>query len=99
MDAYWKNVEKVLAGKPKRPAIKRDGTPQSESNQKFRFVHLVLAVAVKKGWAITHFPIENVEKDQHSKVEKQRTTELDCNMNNQGSWAVEDFQKEAKKIT
>jgi hypothetical protein len=42
MDAYWKNVEKVLAGKPKRPAIKRDGNPQSAGNLKLRFVHLIL---------------------------------------------------------
>jgi hypothetical protein len=85
MDAYWKNVEKVLAGKPKRPAIKRDGTPQSSGNLKFRYVHLVLAVAVNKGWKIEHYPIENVEKSMHTARESELIRKLECNMNSRGA--------------
>lgn len=99
MDAYWKNVEKVLAGKPKRPAVKRDGNPQSDSNQKFRYVHLVLAVAVMKGWKIQHYPLENVEKDQHTNRESALKRELDCNMNDQRAWWVKDFKLLAENIT
>ena len=98
MDAYWKNVDKVLAGKPKRPAIKRDGNPQSDGNQKFRFVHLVLAVAVKKGWKIEHFPLENVKKELHKIRESELIRELDCNMNAQGAWWVKDFKSLAAEI-
>lgn len=98
MDAYWKNVDKVLAGKPKRPAVKRDGTPQSDGNQKFRYVHLVLAVAVKKGWKIEHYPIENVEKENHSSRESELIRELDCNMNAKGAWWVKEFKILAAKI-
>ena len=42
----------LLAGKPKRPAIKRDGKPQSEGSIKYRYVHLVLAVTTQRGWSI-----------------------------------------------
>ena len=98
MDAYWKNVEKVLSGEPKRPAIKRDGTPQSDGNQKFRYVHLVLAVAVKKGWKIEHYPIENVEKSLHTARESELIQELDCNMNSKGAWWVKDFSSLARKV-
>ena len=53
MNAYAKNVERVLKGQPKRPAITRDGRPQAEGNVKFRFVHLVLATAVLRGWKVS----------------------------------------------
>ncbi len=98
MDAYWKNVDKVLEGKPKRPAIKRDGTPQSDGNQKFRYVHLVLATAVKRGWKIEHYPIENVEKPQHTMRESELIQELKCNMNSGPAWWVKDFASLARKL-
>jgi hypothetical protein len=98
MDAYWKNVDKVLAGKPKRPAIKRDGTPQSDGNQKFRYVHLVLAVAIKNGWKIEHFPLENVEKIMHTIRESELIQEHNCDMNSQGSWWVDDFNSHAQSV-
>lgn len=98
MDAYWKNVKKVLGGKPKRPAVKRDGSPQSEGNQKFRFVHLILAVAVKNGWKIQLYPLENVEKSLHSKRESELKRELNCNMNDQRTWWVKDFRSLEKTI-
>jgi len=98
MEAYWKNVEKVLAGKPKRPAIKRDGTPQSEGNQRFRRVHLILAVAAKRGWEIEHYPLRNVDKAEQSRLETKLKIELDCNMNDRATWWVAEFSQLAKKI-
>ena len=92
MDAYARNVTRVLAGQPKRPAVKRNGEPQSSGNIKFRYVHLVLATAVKKGWKIEHYPIENCEKSVHSVLESQRKREQNCNMNDGDSWFVEDFE-------
>ena len=92
MDAYGKNVTKVLNGEPKRPAVKRNGEPQSEGNIKFRYVHLVLATAVINGWEIEHFPIENCEKDEHIIIEKLRKKERNCNMNDGPGWFVEDFE-------
>jgi len=52
MDAHARNVTRVLAGQTKRPPLKRNGEPQKEGNLKYRYVHLVLAEAVRKGWEI-----------------------------------------------
>lgn len=91
MDAYWKNVEKVLSGNPKRPAFKRDGSPQSTGNIRFRYVHLILAAAVRRGWQIEHYPLENCAKEQLGTLEAKRISELKCNMNGGQSWHVEEF--------
>lgn len=56
MNAYWRNVERVLAGKTKRPAVTRAGRQQREGNRKYRYVHLVLATAVRNGWPVEHYP-------------------------------------------
>ena len=99
MDAYARNVERVLAGKPKRPAVKRDGTPQSEGNIKFRFVHLVLAAAVKNGWRIDHYPLQNCSKAEHTAVERQLQQQMDCNMNHGPTWFVEDFERLSEELS
>jgi hypothetical protein len=93
MDAYLRNVERVLAGETKRPAVTRDGRPQSMSNQKYRFVHLVLATAVQRGWSITQTALENCEKAEHSTLEKRRIAEYRCDMNAGSSWFIADFAR------
>ena len=98
MDAYARNVSRVLSGEPKRPAVKQNGEPQSEGNIKFRYVHLVLATAVINGWKIEHYPIENCEKSVHSDLERQRIREMNCNMNDGESWFVEDFKRLSQDI-
>lgn len=98
MDSYARNVDRVLAGKTKRPPVTRDGRVQSEGNRKYRYVHLVLAVAVKRGWRIELYPIENCAKDHHSALEGQRARELQCDMNGGPSWFVEDFERLAETI-
>jgi len=98
MDAYARNVSRILSGKPKRPAIKRNGEPQSEGNIKFRYVHLVLAIAATRGWEIEHYPLENCEKKEHTMIEKLRIQERNCNMNDGDSWFVEDFERLASEL-
>ena len=98
MGAYEKNVERVLAGRTKRRPIMRDGRPQGESNRKFRYVHLILAVAVKRGWKIEHYPICNVTKEKQNELETQKKKELDCNMNGQQTWFIEEFNVLSKKV-
>lgn len=98
MGAYARNVSRVLAGKTKRPALTRDGRVQSEGNRKYRYVHLVLAAAVKNGWVIEHYPLENCDKALHSEVEKQRKLELKCDMNDGPSWYVEEFERRAGEL-
>lgn len=98
MDAYARNVTRVLEGKPKRPAIKRDGKPQPEGNIRFRFVHLVLATAVKEGWRIEHYPLQNCSKAEQSHVERQLQVQMDCNMNDGPSWFVEDFERLSREL-
>jgi hypothetical protein len=98
MEAYARNVARVLAGKTKRPAVKRDGQPQKEGNVKFRYVHLVLAEAVRQGWPIEHYPLENCSKADHTGLEQLRRRELECNMNDHLTWFVEDFERLAKTL-
>ncbi len=98
MDAYNRNVVRALAGEPKRPARKRNGEAQNEGNIKFRYVHLVLAVAAKNGWKIEHYPLENCEKNEHKDLEKLRIQELECTMNYGESWFVGDFEELAITI-
>ena len=66
MGAYARTVQRVLAGKTKRPAVTRGGREQSVGNRKYRFVHLVLAAAVKNGWTIEFYPLENCDKTSHT---------------------------------
>ena len=98
MDAYSRNVDRVLAGKTKRPAVTRDGRTQSEGNRKYRYVHLVLATAVKHGWPIEHYPLENCERYDHSAIERQRKMELRCDMNDGPSWFVEEFDRLSQEL-
>jgi hypothetical protein len=98
MDAYARNVGRVLAGEPKRPAFKRDGTRQSEGNVKFRYVHLVLAAAIQRGWEIEFVALENCGAHEHTTIERLRKRELDCNMNDGPTWFVEDFATLAEKL-
>lgn len=91
MDAYRRNVTRIFAGKTKRPAVKKDGQPQSDGNIKYRQVHLYLAVALSEGWGITHQPLENCSKQNFSELERQRRDELDCQLNGGESWHVQEF--------
>jgi len=98
MKAYDRNVSRIFEGKSKRPTIKKNGEPQKKSNIQFRYVHLVLAVAVKEGWDIKHYPIENCEGVEHKQIEDIRVKEYKCNMNDGKSWFVKDFEQLAKDI-
>lgn len=46
-----------------------------------------------------HYPLENCDKNEHVNIEKRRIVELDCNMNDGGSWFVEHFEELSKTIT
>ena len=98
MDAYARNVSRVLSGEPKRPYVKKNGELQSEGNIKFRYVHLILATAVKNGWRIEHYPLENCEKSEHTLIEQRRKKKMNCNMNDGDSWFVEDFEQLSKQV-
>lgn len=54
LNEYPRNVEKILAGKTRRPILKKDGLPQSRGNLRYRHVHSVLAIAENNGWLIEH---------------------------------------------
>lgn len=89
--AYHRNIKRVLAGQTKRPAIKRNGEPQSEGNIRYRQIHLVLAVASQEGWPIEHIAIENVEREDLRAREQELITEFSCNLNSGKTWAIEEF--------
>ena len=98
MDAYTRNIQRVLARQPKRPAVTRDGRPQAEGNIKYRYVHLVLATAALRGWKVEHYPLENCEKHEHTGIEAIRKRELNCNMNEGVSWFIEDFERLSQSL-
>lgn len=91
LDAYARNVSRVLEGRTKRPETKKNGEPQHVGNLRYRYVHLVLAVAVRNGWQVTHIPLENCSKEQHTAVERARKLENACNLNDGPSWSIEEF--------
>jgi hypothetical protein len=98
MNAYVRNVNRVLAGETKRPAVTRDGRPQRQHNKKFRYVHLVLATAVQRGWLISLTALENCGQTEPSELEKLRIGERRCNMNDGPSWCIEDFARLAAQL-
>ena len=98
MEAYARNISRVFAGQPKRPPLKRNGEPQKQGNLKYRYVHLVLAEAARRGWEIEHYPIENCSLADHTRLERLRRQQLRCNMNDGPSWHVQDFERLAKEL-
>jgi len=93
MNAYGRNVAQVFAGQTERPAVKRNGEQQSEGNIRYRWIHLVLAVAVRHGWAISHQPIENCFREELAVTERRRIVEIGCALNDGPSWRIEDFEE------
>ena len=96
--AYSRNVSRILDGQPSRPLIKENGERQSDGNISYRYVHLVLATAVKNGWCIECRPFLNCTKSDLSQMEQDYIKKHDCNMNEGEKWFVEDFEKKSKAI-
>ncbi len=98
LNEYKSNVAKILEGKSRRPVLKRDGSLQSQGNLKYRYVHLVLANAQKRGWDIEHYPIENVAKQDLNSRELTLINELECNMNDGSTWFIEQFSELSEQL-
>lgn len=98
LDAYARNVSRVLQGRTKRPETKKNGEPQRPGNLRYRYVHLALAVAVRNGWPVIHVPLENCSKDQHTTVERARMLENACNLNDGPSWSIEEFERLSRAL-
>ncbi|MBQ4838492.1 hypothetical protein [Pseudoalteromonas luteoviolacea] len=97
LNEYRRNVAKILDGKARRPKTKRNGEPQSPSNLRYRYVHLVLALAHKQNWEIKHYPIENVEKDNLNDREQQVIKELNTTckhfgLNEKQTWEIDELE-------
>lgn len=95
---YGKNVCKILCGCPRRSLVKRDGTPQSDGNVKFRYVHLVLAKAVEEGWRIECEVVANCAASELDEKERFYVSEYGCNMNGGAQWFVEEFGERARGV-
>ncbi len=98
LNEYKSNVTKILAGKSRRPVLKKDGSPQTRGNLKFRYVHLVLANAQQRGWDIEHYPIENVAKQDLNLRESTLIKQLECNMNNGSTWSIDEFSERSELL-
>jgi hypothetical protein len=98
LNEYAINVSKILDGKPRRDPVKGNGEPQSDSNMKFRYVHLVLAVALRERWKIEHFPLENCEEGELKDTEKRYIEKLKCNMNSRPRWYIHEFEQRAQEL-
>jgi hypothetical protein len=61
--AYSRNVKRIFKGLPRRI------TPGQEP---YRYVHLILAIAVKMDWPIKFYALENVEPEKLNQIERQR---------------------------
>ena len=61
-------------------------------------MHLVVPAAIKNGWTIEHYALENCDPALHTAIENQRKLELKCDLNDGASWLVEDFAKLAETL-
>lgn len=77
---YHDNVDKIFKGE-----IKRKGS------EKYRWVHLFLAVAVEEGWHINHTAIENVPRQDLNARKRELINNLKCNLNGKRQWAIEEY--------
>lgn len=98
MTVYFRMVEQIRKGMPKCTLKTRDGRDNSKGNIQYRYVHLVLAVAVERGWEIEHYPLENCDTESHSVLERQRISEFKCDMNDGPSWYVEEYKRLAASV-
>ncbi|MBY6164188.1 hypothetical protein KUV73_25210 [Mameliella alba] len=97
---YQANIKRIFEGKQKRgdgPYTKA-GNPQKRSNIEYRYVHLLLAVAVQEDWPITHTAIENVPRDDLKRREDQLIHELNADLNDKPMWPVERFADLKAKV-
>lgn len=53
LNAYGTNVSRVLAGKTKR-RMPPPGKPVRQGNLRYRYIHLVMAIAEREGWEVEH---------------------------------------------
>jgi len=90
---YQANIEKILVRKPRRESHTKDGRPQTKNNMTFRRIHLLLAIALEEGWKITQTAIENVPREKLKARENELTRELNCDLNGQSKWAIEDYEQ------
>ncbi len=98
LSAYQRNVARILKRETKRPRYKKNDEPQSKGNIEYRRVHLLLAVAVERGWHIDHYPLCNASKTELSTAEQQKTEEMKCNLNGKQAWAIEDYDRLSAEI-
>ena len=54
----------------------------------YRAVHFALYTALKNGWEIKCFPLENCTDEDVDQLEKCRIAELHCNLNGARTWRV-----------
>ena len=73
---YRCNMRKIAAGK------------ERGKKQGYRAVHLALFTALRENWHVTFIALENCSKEKLNEIEKLRTSELRCNLNNGKSWRV-----------
>lgn len=73
---YRRNMLKIAAGK------------ERGAKQGYRAVHFALFTALRRNWDVTFIALENCSNEQANEIEKLRTIELRCNLNNGRSWRV-----------
>lgn len=95
---YNKNVNQALRGEPKRPLIKQNGEPQSDSNVKYRYVHLALTKAAKEGWRVEGRVITNCPDEEHEEQEQFYIRKYNCNLNYGKGWFIGEFEERAAEI-
>ena len=77
---YRRNMLKIAAGK------------ERGAKQGYRAVHHALFTALRQNWPITFIALENCNKERLNEIERLRTRELGCNLNNGKSWRVAELE-------
>jgi hypothetical protein len=77
---YRLNMLKICKGK------------ERGKKQGYRAVHFALYTALREGWHFSFIPLENCSKEKLNELERLRTLELRCNLNNARTWRVADME-------
>lgn len=56
--------------------------------QGYRAIHFALFTALREGWNFSFIPLENCSNEKLNELERLRTLELRCNLNNAKTWRV-----------
>lgn len=80
LQEYCRNMRRIRAG------VERG------AKQGYRAVHLALFTALREGWQVEAIALENCDTEELNELERLRTLERRCNLNNAKTWRIAELE-------